>query len=345
MPKTEPLEVQTEPLTPRREPADRKRRPSSPGSPGSRPAVLGSRVRRASHELVVAQEACDDDALPPPSRTEQARDDLLQFMERPCWARLAVVHLVWIIGDGALFFFLLMNWQAMCTPDEDGLCEPRNWWYNLSIQVLNVLFTYGVLVTMPWRLANAHHLCCSPCSSQAGCDFYGRPSHAIWFHIPPAHRKGVLLLLLGNTFGQFINQATRIVYSDFHSQNIYPGNLWTNVFFCQNFLCAFSGAAYQAMQERQLRRVQPGRFPPGPLEAALEGSGLVGRAYRKWRARGGRSLFPQHKAVAVAVGASEPTLNARQLPEPRPSGIDDRTRRSSREVQPCSAEDSRAFDL
>ena len=91
MPKTEPLEVQTEPLTPRREPADRKRRPSSPGSPcspGSRPAVLGSRARRASHELVVAQEACDDDALPLPSRTEQARDDLLQFMERPCWARL-----------------------------------------------------------------------------------------------------------------------------------------------------------------------------------------------------------------------------------------------------------------
>ena len=100
-----------------------------------------------------------------------------------------MVHLLWIIGDGALFFFLLMNWQAMCTPDEDGLCEPRNWWYNLSIQVrpqhrhtaallhrppappplrtpshlpryedrllrvrivqvLNVLFTYGVLVTM-----------------------------------------------------------------------------------------------------------------------------------------------------------------------------------------------------
>ena len=41
-----------------------------------------------------------------------------------------------------------LGWQAMCTPVE-GRCEPRNWWYNLSIQVLNVLFTYGVLVTMP----------------------------------------------------------------------------------------------------------------------------------------------------------------------------------------------------
>ena len=33
-----------------------------------------------------------------------------------------------------------MNWQAMCTP-VDGLCEPRNWWYNLSIQVRNGVFT------------------------------------------------------------------------------------------------------------------------------------------------------------------------------------------------------------
>ena len=93
----------------------------------------------------------------------------------------------------------------MCTPVE-GRCEPRNWWYNLSIQVLNVLFTYGVLVTMPsnpnpspnpslgnhspnpspnpgpsptlspnqvtmpWRLADAHHLGCSRHSTEAGCD-------------------------------------------------------------------------------------------------------------------------------------------------------------------------------
>ena len=41
----------------------------------------------------------------------------------------------------------------------------------------------------------------NPNPKQAGCDFYGRPSHAIWFHIPSAHRKGVLLLLLGNTSG------------------------------------------------------------------------------------------------------------------------------------------------
>ena len=145
MPPTEPLEVQTEPLTPRREQADRSRRTGSPSSPRIHPAVLDSRARRLSHELVVVQAACDDDgqelAQPAtPSRMEQARDDLLRFMERPCWARLvsgarlepwtrqiprhalltrvslwrgqAVVHLLGIVGSGALFFFLLMNWQA-----------------------------------------------------------------------------------------------------------------------------------------------------------------------------------------------------------------------------------------
>ena len=92
MPPTEPLDVQTEPLTPRRL-ADRPRRPGSPSSPRTHPAVLDSRARRLSHEHVVVQAACNDDgqelAQPaPPSRMEQARDDLLRFMERPCWARL-----------------------------------------------------------------------------------------------------------------------------------------------------------------------------------------------------------------------------------------------------------------
>ena len=62
---------------------------------------------------------------------------------------------------------------------------------------------------------------------QAGCDFYGRPTTAIWFHIPQAHRRRIMPLLLGNTFGQFANQATRCVYNTFDAQYSYPGSLWT----------------------------------------------------------------------------------------------------------------------
>ena len=148
---------------------------------------------------------------------EVARDATLRFLTRPFWAWLGVLHILLIIGDGAFFFFLLVNWQAMCVPDSSGKCEPRNWWYNLSIQVLNALFTYGVALTMAWRLANAHHLCCSRRSCAPGRDLYGRPTDAIWFSLPVGHRRAIVALLLGNTVGQFANQATRVVYSDFAS--------------------------------------------------------------------------------------------------------------------------------
>ena len=122
------------------------------------------------------------------SLLEAARDATLRFLARPFWAWLGVLHILLIIGDGAFFFFLLVNWQAMCVPDASGKCEPRNWWYNLSIQVLNALFTYGVALTMAWRLANAHHLCCSRRSCAPGRDLYGRPTDAIWFSVPVGHR-------------------------------------------------------------------------------------------------------------------------------------------------------------
>ena len=67
------------------------------------------------------------------------------------------------------------------------------------------------------------------------------------------------------------------------------------------------------MQERQLRRRQPGRFPPGPLESALpkvrgalEASGLVGRAYRQWRARAGPARPRTENDIVNAREVSEP---------------------------------------
>ena len=180
---------------------------ASAGGP-RRPPLPG----RAVHPSVRHSLTTDSDGA---SALERARDATLRFFARPFWAWLGIVHILLIVGDGAFFFFLLVNWQAMCVPDASGKCEPRNWWYNLSIQVLNALFTYGVALTMAWRLANAHHLCCSRRSCAPGRDLYGRPTDAIWFSVPVGHRRAIVALLLGNTFGQFANQATRIVYSDF----------------------------------------------------------------------------------------------------------------------------------
>ena len=89
-----------------------------------------------------------------------------------------------------------------------------------------------------------------------------------------------------------LNPHTCTACEAYSFQDSYPGNLWTNLFFFQNFFCAFAGAIYQAVQERQLRLGQPGRFPPGPLEEAR-------LAYREWRAR----------TTASAAGGSEQVMS------------------------------------
>ena len=49
-------------------------------------------------------------------------------------------------------------------------CQPRNWWLNWSIQLLNVNFTFGALVALPWRLANSWHLWGLACPGRTNDD-------------------------------------------------------------------------------------------------------------------------------------------------------------------------------
>lgn len=201
---------------------------------------------------------------------ERVRDLALKVFESKLLTGIGLANLVLIIVDGALFFFLLMGWHAMCDKPSRTACDPRNWWYNFSIQVLNVCFTYGALVSLPWRLANFYHLFAQRRrSNQDFLDFYGDRTENIWFHIPSRHRKAITLVLLCNNFSQFSNQGTRIVYYSYALQNVSPGNIWTNVFFALAFSFAGIGAAYQARQETLVRRRSPGRFPD-PLQDALQ---------------------------------------------------------------------------
>lgn len=125
---------------------------------------------------------------------ERIRDKTLAFLAAPLlslWTVVSIMLLLMIVGWGALLFFLLIN-----------VAPGGGWWQNISNQVLAALFTYGVLLTAPWRLANVHHLWCSVRSSAPGGDFYARKTEAIWFHIPAFHRKGITLFMLGNTAGE-----------------------------------------------------------------------------------------------------------------------------------------------
>lgn len=205
---------------------------------------------------------------PPISWGEQLRDSLLRLLDHPFFQILGVLVILLVIIDGAFFFFLLVGWQSMCRPRMD--CEPRNWWYNASIQILNVLFTYMAVVSMPWRSTHFLHITgwgCPYRKNTVGHDLYGLPNDEdIWFHIPLRKRLGIVLILLTNSLTQFANQATRIKYYSFEMQNEYPGNVWTNVFFGASFLAAGIAGAWLGYEVHIIRKANPGKFGPGPHE-------------------------------------------------------------------------------
>jgi Protein of unknown function (DUF2985) len=209
------------------------------------------------------------DSLDPPRTTSEAwRDSLLQLLDHPCFQVIGIVVLVLIIADGALFFFLLIGGHRLCRPRLD--CQPRNDWYNASIQILNILFTYTGIVSLPWRLSNLMHLTisCPRRSNDLGCNFYGISNATnIWFHIPKRQRLCITILLVLNALFQFLNQGTRIYYPNYEAQDQYPGNLWTSVFFGLSFLCAGIAATLLGIQYGRVRSQKPGVFGPGPIES------------------------------------------------------------------------------
>lgn len=209
-----------------------------------------------------------DKLVPPKSHGEKFRDSILRILDHPFFQILGILVIILVIVDGAFFFFLLVGWQSMCRPRMD--CEPRNWWYNASIQILNVLFTYMAIASMPWRSTHFLHITGWSCpyrTNAVGHDLYGVPNdNDVWFHISLKKRLGIILLLLTNCLTQFANQATRINYYSFEMQNEFPGNIWTNVFFAASFLAAGIAGAWLGYEVYVIRQANPGKFGPGPQE-------------------------------------------------------------------------------
>jgi hypothetical protein len=211
-----------------------------------------------------------DEIFPPSSPGEKFRDAVLRLLDGRAFQLIGIIVLFLVIVDGAFFFFLLVGGHGLCNEPSRTDCDPRNWWYNFSVQVLNGLFTWMALVSMPWRCTNWMHIAgwgCPHRNNQVGRDLYGLESDMIWFNIPLRVRGGIVGLLLLNCLSQFANQITRIIFNDFDSQNEFPGNIWTNVFFVLSFLFAAIGAGWLAQEERMVRRAHPpGTFTPGLLQ-------------------------------------------------------------------------------
>ena len=207
---------------------------------------------------------------PPQSKGEKYRDILLAALDAPFFQIIGIINLMIIIIDGAFFFFLLCGWQRLCFEPKRTDCSPRNELYNITIQILNVCFTYMAIVSMPWRCTNIIHLSGGACPRREygdGLDLYGQRSNDIWFHIPRKTRVVIMVQLLFNCLFQFCNQASRIIYYSYELQNKMPGQFWTNIFFVLSMLTAFTGGVHLALEESKLRKKTPNHdFGLGPID-------------------------------------------------------------------------------
>uniref|UniRef100_A0A7S4DZS5 Uncharacterized protein n=1 Tax=Lotharella globosa TaxID=91324 RepID=A0A7S4DZS5_9EUKA len=207
---------------------------------------------------------------PPRTSSEACRDCLLSLLDGGVFQIIGIIVIILVIGDGALFFFMMMGWHTLCEPKTD--CEPRNTTLNISIQILNFLFTYMNLVASPWRVVNFLHIAgwsCPKRSNDISCNLYGiKNAPDLWFYIPLNRRMGIVILLLLNAITQFINQAARLVFYTYESSNSWPGVLWVNIFFATSFACAGAAGAWMSVEAHILRKNNPpGRFGPGPIES------------------------------------------------------------------------------
>ena len=86
-------------------------------------------------------------------------------------------------------------WQGI--PKVNGqyvahFCSLNQRWMNLCVKAFVTLFSYVNFLPIPWRLAILHHVWCSSRCSDAGLDFYGRPTGSLWFHIPKESEQPTL---------------------------------------------------------------------------------------------------------------------------------------------------------
>ena len=88
-------------------------------------------------------------------------------------------------------------------------------WINICIQILTGLFSYLNGIAIPWRVSILVHQTCSKRASTPGCDFYGRPTEAPFFHIPVGARRKIIGLLLGSNSLHYASQGMRIAFPTF----------------------------------------------------------------------------------------------------------------------------------
>ena len=167
------------------------------------------------------------------------------------WLVIDLLYILAVVVDGAFFAFMLVGLSSMNEEDSEE-------WLNWSIQILCALFSYPVIVEIPWRFTNVVNLFAG--SPDVGVDFNGAKTDKIWFHLPVANRRVLTVCLVLNAVFQWVNQWSRIAYPSYSSSNSMPGAVLTNVFFAASFVFGIGGGIAQGVMEGKLRKENEGKF-------------------------------------------------------------------------------------
>ena len=170
------------------------------------------------------------------------------------WTPLFIIWMILVVITGALFFFLLIGAIALRSD------EKEQEWLNISIQGLNILFTYAAIANEPIRLRALIRQ--SRMKGTVGVDYEGNASDKIFDYVHWKDRTAIIIILNLNCIFQFVNQAIRCVY--YNAERANDGLkeiLLVNFFFFLSFFCAGWAPVYQWRAEQQVRK--EGRAPPG----------------------------------------------------------------------------------
>ena len=203
--------------------------------------------------------------MPPPLREKphkpcpaRFRDWLLTLLSHKIFVIIAGIFGACVVGWGAFFAMLLIGIPIF--PEQDK----KEFWMNFAIQVLTALFTYVIIVTLPWRLYNLQHMMNAK-RSRVGLDFDGMETNMVWFHIPRPARWQLIGMLLMNTLMQSLTQVSRIVYPTYADSQTLAGGLFTNATFFFAFLSGVSSGIMQLVFETRVRLDDPRRFDRSPF--------------------------------------------------------------------------------
>jgi len=212
------------------------------------------------------------------SRAELARDTVLRALAHRYWAYAAVLWLTtlvsWIVWIVLLHIGIVgpplfeggepvdARWWPLFWKDSD-----LHFWANICFHWTTGLGTYLNTITLAWRVSIGLHLWaggfCSGRSSEPGEDFYGRPTEAIWFHIPRRPRGQITFCLLASTFFHYMMQVFRLVYYDYEGLTGPAGSVLVNLPFGLSVVLGIVGGAIQGGAEKKLMKDSPEKWPPG----------------------------------------------------------------------------------